>query len=630
MSTRHEKVIDLTAGELPRGRFFELVTRVFNFVAAAAGLVVLSPLFLVVAVLIRLGSPGPVLYRGKRVGRNEKIFTIYKFRTLEQGAETMIGARLLRDGEEHVTPIGRRLRKRKIDEFPQLINVLKGDMNLVGPRPVRPVFIEDAKASIPGYADRFKITPGITGLAQLRHSYYLSPKNKLRFERIYMKNRSVLFDLWIILLTFTRLLSRQMTALSLFLLHVVFALFLPQGLSSQLEPEIMGRPFSLLNLAILGMGILFVARYLRGDLVFLKTPVDRVILGYLMVASGAVLLQSASGGELLILLKFACTGFGLYYFVANSVNERADEMTSYMKGIAVIAFFSGVAGVAGFILLRGEVRSETLRATLDARLVTDFITNRNVLLSYFVLCLPVMLAATRGFKSLAWKAAGLAAFAASIAVAAGCFSKRGMLVLGVTLFLYGWRQRRERATQVLAAALLLVRMGHALVTGNPPWDLEMPISRAQEQVSLQAAVLREHAGDLFLGSGEASWRFVDVPETVESRDKLLPPVGMNNMYLTILLKYGIIALFLMISVLVGVLRTLYHGSLNVREPLIREFLWAILCGAVGILVNLFFFDAFRSTSVQIPFWIFTGLGMGMALKFGPQRREYYRLWHYQH
>ena len=102
------------------------------------------------------------------------------------------------------------------------------------------------------------------------------------------------------------------------------------------------------------------------------------------------------------------------------------------------------------------------------------------------------------------------------------------------------------------------------------------------------------------------------------------------MYLTILLEYGIIALFLMISVLVGVLRTLYGGSQRVPEPVIREFLWAILCGVIGILINLFFFDAFRSTSVQIPFWIFAGLGMGMVLKFGPKRLGYYRLWHFQH
>ncbi|MFQ5457271.1 MAG: sugar transferase, partial [Myxococcota bacterium] len=437
MSTRPENVFDLTGGEIPDARIYELATRVYNVIAAAIGLLLLSPLLLIAAVLIKASSRGTIFYRGKRVGRNEEIFTIYKFRTLEQGAENQIGARLLRDGEDQVTPVGRILRKRKIDEFPQLINVLRGDMNLVGPRPVRPVFLEQAKRDIPGYAGRFRIPPGITGLAQLRHSYYLSPRNKLRYERVYMRNRSILFDLWIMLLTFTRLLSRQMTTLSLVLLLVVFALFLPETVSEQLHMEVFGRSVNLINLAILGMGIFFVLRYLRGDLVFLKTPVDRVVMAFLVVASGSILLQASSGPALVQLAKFACTGFGLYYFVANSVNDRVDDMKIYMKGIAIIAFISGLAGIVGFLLLRGEVRSEALRAGLDAQLVKDFLTNRNVLISYFVLCLPVLLAATRSFVSLTRKTAGLVCFAASLGFAATFFSKRGMMVLGFTLLLYG-------------------------------------------------------------------------------------------------------------------------------------------------------------------------------------------------
>ena len=630
MSTRPNRVFDLTTGEIPNARIYDFLTRAYSFIAAAVGLLILSPLFLIVAALIKASSRGPVFYKGERVGRGEKSFTIYKFRTLTEGSENRIGARLLKEGEEHVTPFGRILRKRKIDEFPQLINVLKGDMNLVGPRPIRPVFLEEAKREIPGYATRFTIPPGITGLAQLRHSYYLQPRNKLRYERIYARNRSILFDIWILLLTFTRLLSRQMTTLSIVLLMIVFALFLPETVSEQLQIRVLGRSVSLINLAILGMGIFFVLRYLRGDLVFLKTPVDRVVLAFLVVTSGTVLLQNPSSTELLRLLKFACTGFGLYYFVANSVNDRPEDMKMYMKGIAIITFVSGLAGIVGFLLLRGEVRSETLRAGLDTGLVNDFLTNRNVLISYFVLSLPILLAATRSFASVAGKVAGLMCFAASLAFATTFFSKRGMLVLGTTILLYGWRHRRERAAQVLAAALLTVLIGHALITGNPPWDFEMPIARAQEQLTLQATVLHEHRQDLLLGTGDASWQKVEVPETVEYREKLLPPAGMNNMYLTILLEYGIIALFLMISILVGVLRTLYRGSQQIPEPVIREFVWAISCGIVGILINLFFFDAFRSTSVQIPFWIFAGLGMGMVLKFGSGRLGYYRLWHFRH
>ncbi len=632
MSARRDKVLGRPAMDVPETGVYEVVTRAYNFLAALAGLLLLSPVLAIIAALIKLSGPGPILYRGKRVGKDERIFTIYKFRTLEPDAERKIGARLIREDEAHVTPIGKILRKRKLDEFPQMLNVLRGDMNLVGPRPVRPVFLEEAKRVIPGYAERFRIPPGVTGLAQLRHSYYLSPRNKLRYERIYSRQRSVPYDLWIILLTFTRLLSRQVTALTLLVLMLVFTLFLPENLSEALAIDALGRRLNLMKLAIFGMGAFFALRYLRGNLVFLKTPVDRAVLGFLAVCAAAILGQgSATAAPLLALLQFACTGFGLYYFVANSVNERAEEMTLYMKGIGVIAFVSGLAGVLGFLLVHGEVRSGELAAGLDAKLVTEFLRNRNVLVSYFILCLPVLAAATASFTSPRKRIFGLTCLVASVAFAASYFSKRGMLILVATLLLYGLRHRRERAARVFGGGLVLLLLGHVLVTGRPPWEvMEMPLVRALEQIDLQSAVLDAHPHDLLLGGGEASWQLADVPATEESREKLLPPEGVNNMYLTILLQYGIIALLLMISILAGILRVILRGLATVREKALVDFLWAILSGIVGILVNLFFFDAFHSISVQVPFWIFAGLGTGIALKFGGQRQEVYRLWHYQH
>ncbi len=632
MSARRDKILGTPAVGVAEAAFYEVVTRAYNFLVALIGLILLAPLMGIIAVLIKLSGPGPILYRGRRVGKNERLFTIYKFRTLDQDAEEKIGARLIREGEPHVTPIGRILRKRKLDEFPQLFNVLRGDMNLVGPRPVRPVFLEEAKRSIPGYGDRFRIPPGVTGLAQLRHSYYLTPRNKLRYERIYIRQRSVPYDLWIIVLTFTRLLSRQVTALTLLVLMVLFTLFLPAGLSEQLAIHAAGRQVNLINLVIFGMGAFFALRYLRGSLVFLKTPVDRAVMGFMALSAGAIFAQGPiSAAPLVALVQFACTGFALYYFVANSVNDRAEEMTVYMKGIGVIAFVSGLAGVVGFLLVRGQVVSGMLQAGLDAKLVKEFLTNRNVLVSYFILCLPVLLAATRTFTSPRKRIFGLACLVASLAFAASYFSKRGMLILVATLLVYGLRHRRERATRIFGAGLVLVLLGHVLVTGRPPWEvMEMPMARAQEQLQVQASVLAAHQDDLLAGSGPAGWRAADVPDTVESKGKLLPPEGVNNMYLTLLLEYGIIALLLMISILVGILHMIFRGVATVRDPALAEFLWAIGIGIAGILVNLFFFDAFHSISVQVPFWIFAGLGTGIALKFGNQRKEVYRLWHYQH
>ena len=128
--------------EVPKKPLYEFFTAVYNVSSAGLGLLILSPLMLIITAAVKLSSPGPALYRGQRVGRNEKIFNILKFRTMKVGSEAKIGKRLVQQDEDHYTSIGRFLRKYRLDELPQLLNVLKRDMNLVGPRPVRPIFLD--------------------------------------------------------------------------------------------------------------------------------------------------------------------------------------------------------------------------------------------------------------------------------------------------------------------------------------------------------------------------------------------------------------------------------------------------------------------------------------------------------
>src|SRR5262249_23143251 len=146
-------------------------------------LVLLSPLFAVIAAGIKLTSEGPVFYRGERLGRGGRVFTIYKFRTLRPGAEQEIGARLLRREERatHATQFGRFLKRSKVDEMPQLINVIRGDMRLVGPRPIRPIFLETLRLDPARFEALLSVPPGLTGIAQVRGGYYTSPRAKLRY-----------------------------------------------------------------------------------------------------------------------------------------------------------------------------------------------------------------------------------------------------------------------------------------------------------------------------------------------------------------------------------------------------------------------------------------------------------------
>jgi sugar transferase (PEP-CTERM system associated) len=175
--------------------------RVVDVVFAAVGLVVASPLMLLTAIAVRLDSPGPIFYRQERVGENDRLFTLCKFRSMRCDAEqgTPIWAQ---NNDSRVTRVGRFIRLTRLDEMPQLLNVLRGDMSFVGPRPERPYFVQQLTAQIPFYAERHAVKPGVTGWAQVRYRYGASVEDameKLRYDLYYIKNMSIAFDLTIFL-----------------------------------------------------------------------------------------------------------------------------------------------------------------------------------------------------------------------------------------------------------------------------------------------------------------------------------------------------------------------------------------------------------------------------------------------
>jgi len=183
---------------------FMFARRLLSLTVAFICLLVLLPFLPLIALLIKLTSPGPVLYRQKRVGRNGNIFTCYKFRTMRTDAEIKGGPIWAGDNDPRVTSIGRSLRRARLDEIPQLWNVLLGDMAFVGPRPERPEFVEWLTREIPYYHLRHIIRPGITGWAQTRYQYGASieqAKEKLKYDLYYIKNISVSLDLFIIVQT---------------------------------------------------------------------------------------------------------------------------------------------------------------------------------------------------------------------------------------------------------------------------------------------------------------------------------------------------------------------------------------------------------------------------------------------
>src|ERR671926_148026 len=176
-----------------RGR--DALLRALDASLATFFLLVLAPVSLVLALLVLATSGRPLFYRGERVGRGGRIFEMLKFRTLRVGAETRLGPylgeELVRRTREETTPLGAWLRATQLDEIPQLWNVLRGDMSLVGPRPIRPIFFEQLAAELPAYWQRLVVRPGLTGFAQVRRGYETSMAEKLAHDLEWIADRSV-------------------------------------------------------------------------------------------------------------------------------------------------------------------------------------------------------------------------------------------------------------------------------------------------------------------------------------------------------------------------------------------------------------------------------------------------------
>jgi exopolysaccharide biosynthesis polyprenyl glycosylphosphotransferase len=176
-----------------------IIKRLIDRIASALMLFVLSPFLLIVALMIKLNSKGPVLYHQERIGLDGRKFTMHKFRTMITEAEKVTGPVMCKPDDERITGIGRFLRKYSIDELPQLINVSKGEMSLVGPRPERPAFVDDFKDKIPKYMLRHKVKSGITGWAQIHGLRQDTPIDKrLDYDFYYIQNWSLTLDLKIL------------------------------------------------------------------------------------------------------------------------------------------------------------------------------------------------------------------------------------------------------------------------------------------------------------------------------------------------------------------------------------------------------------------------------------------------
>lgn len=171
-----------------------MIKRLADVVVSGAGLIASIPFWVVIGTAILLDDGWPILYSQRRVGRGGRVFRVHKFRSMRKDAEAHTGAVMATQHDPRVTGVGRIIRKAALDEIPQIINIFRGDMSWVGPRPERPEFVRQFIREIPRYGLRHQIRPGLTGMAQVHGRYYTDASDKLRYDLYYLENHSLWLD----------------------------------------------------------------------------------------------------------------------------------------------------------------------------------------------------------------------------------------------------------------------------------------------------------------------------------------------------------------------------------------------------------------------------------------------------
>lgn len=602
--------------DLPKKPVYDVVCRLYNVLAALIGLILLSPLMLGIALAVKLTSPGPALYRGARVGKDEEPFHILKFRTMKVGSEQKIGKRLVKQDEDHYTSIGKFLRKFRLDELAQLINVLRGDMNLVGPRPLRPIFLADFKARIPGYARRFTVRPGITGRAQVQGGYYTSPRHKLFYECLYIKHRGLLLDLQLIVLTFLRVMTRIFTTVVLFAWLLVMALVLPNSWQAMLEVTVAGVT---VNLIYFVPTLIVIAKVIRreratGNIHALRTPIDLPLLGFLLVTAAIIPFSRFPMTATRGLFFYLCNGVVVFYLVANSrlAHDRRGPFIASLVGAVTLMSL----GAIGEMLWLGYGSDEAVR-----------IADPLVLATVVVLTLPLSIARLRHVEGRPKKTFYAIATGALILTAGLTLSRSGMLAVALALFVFFWRlSRRIALGAFLLAGLVVAGMGLAGDARMQPRQVVTDLSAMFERQSASLNIVTWKR--MLVGAGART-----MPAHLKAGGKhrgLEIDGAMENSYATLFVDHGPLGLAFFLAFLFGGLLFMWRSMPQLADRVARDDLRGVVAGVAGCAVLLLFSDAIYSLSVMLVLWSAMGLGVGIAITQNAGPKAVYRLVHFRH
>jgi len=588
-------------------------TPLWQRLAALLGLLLLSPLALLIAIGIKATSKGPVHYAGKRVGRGGKVFTIYKFRTLELDAEQKIGARLLEHTDGLYTRIGRMLKRAKLDEIPQLYNVVRGEMNLVGPRPVRPVFLETFCREIAGYARRFAVNPGMTGLAQVRGGYFTHPRDKLRYDLVYIHNRSWWLDVRLVTLTFIKVLHHWLTLGLLLTLIFLSAALLPALFHAPFQLRVGTfklSPFELLVAATAAW--IVVQRAPRHQLCIYDTAINRAVLTFVLFTLGASALSSDPGQAVQGVLYYVATGFSLTFLIITTrLSEREANQVATVVGLSAVSVcFIGLIQI-GLDNQLGQESAPRMSSTLG---------NPVLLATYLVLGVPFLL--TQLLHSRTREQRDFWVGCTTIALV-GVFltsTRMGLVALMVTVGVFLWKTRYR----VLGILGLVVVMLFGVLVGGSRLRLSLP------EVTAEAARRGEAASEVFAAPfqellvGVGGMRRVAI-SPIPEKDR---PWISSNMHLTLIRQHGLVGWALMLWIFAATLAALYDGYGRIRDPHMKRIVWAIFSSMIGFLFSMTDANVFFNVTIQIFFWGMVGVGIGIITHLAGRRPKFRVVWRF--
>jgi lipopolysaccharide/colanic/teichoic acid biosynthesis glycosyltransferase len=589
------------------------------------GLILFSPLLLLIALVIKLTDGGAIFYRGERVGRGKRIFKIYKFRTLVEDAEKKIGARLLSTEDQglYYTKIGRFLKRSKLDELPQLFNVIRGEMRLAGPRPARPVFLEECERTIRYYACRFLVPPGITGIAQLRGGYYTSPRNKLRYDLIYIQRRSLRLDFQLVFLTWIKILNRWFSKSFFMLFLFLFVSFLPADLQPSLYVTFFGTRVSLVYLFIIVLAGGLFLKMGPTQVALYRGPLNLPLILFLILGACSALVSEDLNQTLQRSGYYLVTGFLVAFLIVNSLATKGFILLT----ARVVALTSVVMSVLGLLQIFLFNYTVAIASSLPPeQLVAGYLRassvlgNPVVLAVYLVLGLPLLLAEVT--RASGQKERDFWLVCATLSFVGIFFTQTrvGLLALLVTGTAFLSRRLADAlffVTVCLFGFLFLMSLGGARFS---PVEAQGEVA---DWLRKNIQIIRTIPIKTWLIGGGAMTPYPLVTELGEQQTDPFDEEEneIPNMHVTLALEHGIAGWFVIMWLILAAVRTMKQTHGRTKDQELKPILWAIISALLGFLISMNAMNVFHNLTLQILFWSLLGIGLGIVVHLNGYRRS---------